>query len=180
MQQIVSSGNDYLIAVKGNQPTLFDYLQQQFECHPLISQDHQVERNRNRYVERRVSVSDAIEGIDPKWMGVKRIVRVERWGTRGKRSFRETQFYLSSLSLDAIGFARLIRQHWHVENRLHWVKDVVMKEDTTPVCDGHAIINFAIIRTIALNLFRHNGFDSITQGIRRVAHDIPRLFSFFQ
>lgn len=180
MQRIVSSGNDYLIAVKGNQPKLFDALEQQFECHRFTSQDHQVERERNRWVERRISVLDAFDGIDPNWVGVKRIVRVERSGTRGNRSFCQTQFYISSLSLDAAGFARLIRHHWHVENRLHWVKDVVMKEDTTPVCDGHAIINFAIVRTIALNLFRRNGFDSITKGVRRVAHDIPRLFSFFQ
>jgi predicted transposase YbfD/YdcC len=87
---------------------------------------------------------------------------------------------LSLNRLNAAGFAQRIRQHWHIENRLHWVKDVVLKEDQAPLCDGHALTNFAIVRTIALNLFRQHGFDSITQGLRRMAHDIPGLFSFFQ
>ncbi|MBW4579073.1 MAG: hypothetical protein KME42_05790 [Tildeniella nuda ZEHNDER 1965/U140] len=73
-----------------------------------------------------------------------------------------------------------MRQHWHIENRLHWVKDVVLKEDLAPLCDGNAPVNFALVRTMALNLFRQHGFDSITQGLRRLAHDIPTLFSFFQ
>ncbi|HEY9897428.1 MAG TPA: hypothetical protein V6D34_18785, partial [Candidatus Sericytochromatia bacterium] len=48
-----------------------------------------------------------------------------------------------------------------------------------PLCDGHAPVNFALVRTMALNLFRHHGLDSITQGLRRLAHDIPTLFPFF-
>jgi predicted transposase YbfD/YdcC len=62
----------------------------------------------------------------------------------------------------AAGFAQHIRQHWHMENRLHWVKDVVLKEDQAPLCDGHALTNFALVRTMALNLVRQHGFDSIT------------------
>lgn len=180
MQQIVSHGNDYLIAVKGNQPTLLTALKTQFDAAEELPQVELMERTRDRVVKRCVSVLDTPVGIDPAWVGIKRMVRVERSGTRSRKPFHETVFYISSLSLDAAGFAQRIRQHWQVENRVHWVKDVVMKEDVTPVCDGHAMINFAIIRTIALNLFRHHGFASITQGIRQVAHDIPRLFSFLQ
>lgn len=131
-------------------------------------------------MERRVSVLDTVEVIAPQWHGVKRIIRVERWGTRGNKPFRETMVYISSLALDAAEFAQRIRQHWHVENRWHWVKDVVLNEDRAPLCDGHALINAAIVRTIVMNLFRGHGYDSITQAIRRFAHDIPRLFSFFQ
>ncbi|MBD2075517.1 hypothetical protein H6F86_16760 [Phormidium sp. FACHB-592] len=57
---------------------------------------------------------------------------------------------------------------------------MVLKEDGSSLCDGNAPANFAIVRTIALNRFRHHGFDSITQGLRRLAHDLPMLFSFFQ
>lgn len=67
-----------------------------------------------------------------------------------------------------------------MENKLHWVKDLVLGEDKAPLWAGHALTNFAIIRTIAVNLFRLNGFASITKGIRAIAHDIHRLFSFFQ
>jgi len=88
-------------------------------------------------------------------------------------------FYISCLTLDAAGFAQRSRQHWHLEKRLHWVKDVVLQEELAPLCDGHAPVNFALVRTMALNLFRHHGLDSITQGLRRLAHDIPTLFPFF-
>jgi hypothetical protein len=67
-----------------------------------------------------------------------------------------------------------------IENRLHYPKDVVFAEDSAPLCDGYAPANFAIIRTIALNLFRLHGFASITKGIRHLAHDISHLLSFFQ
>jgi predicted transposase YbfD/YdcC len=89
-------------------------------------------------------------------------------------------FYISSLQLDAVEFAELIRHHWHIENRLHWVKDAVLKEDKTPLCDGHALVNFAIVRTLCINLFRLNGYDSITKGLRMLGHDVKALFSFFQ
>jgi predicted transposase YbfD/YdcC len=60
----------------------------------------------------------------------------------------EKVFYISSLSENAAEFAQRIRAHWHVENRLHWVKDVVLKEDESPLCGGYALINFGILRTI--------------------------------
>lgn len=178
--QIIRSGNDYLITVKGNQPKVFEQLQTQFEQAPAQNVDSQTEQTRDRQTQRTVSVLDHVAGLDPQWVGVQRLVRVERVGTRANRPFSETMFYISSLTLDAAEFAQRIRHHWHIENRLHWVKDVVLQEDLSPLCDGNAPANFAIVRTMALNLFRHHGFDSITQGLRRLAHDLPTLFSFFQ
>ena len=180
VEQIINSGNDYVIAVKANQPNLFEHLHQQFEQQIPQSVDTEIEQTRDRQTQRTVSVLDKVDDIDPAWSGVQRLVRVERSGTRAGQPYNETMFYLSSLTLDAVGFAERIRQHWHIENRLHWPKDVVLAEDTAPVCDGYALVNFAIVRTIAVNLFRQAGFGSITKAIRRCAHDISRLFSFFQ
>lgn len=142
--------------------------------------DTQTEQTRDRQTQRTVSVLNRVDGIESDWHGVQRLVRVERLGTRAGKPYHETMFYLSSCALDAAGFAQRIRQHWHIENRLHWPKDVVLAEDTAPVCAGYALVNFAIVRTIAVNLFRRAGFDSITKAIRLCAHDIRRLFSFFQ
>jgi predicted transposase YbfD/YdcC len=155
-------------------------LQTQFEQVPAQSVDTQPEQTRERQTQRTVSVLDRVAGIESQWVGVQRIIRVERVGTRANRPFSETMFYISSLTLEAAEFAQRIRQHWHIENRLHWVKNVGLKEDLSLLCDGNAPANFAIVRTIALNLFRQQGFDSITQGLRRLAHDIPALFSFCQ
>jgi predicted transposase YbfD/YdcC len=180
VEQIINSGNDFVITVKGNQPKLYEYLQAQFEQHEAQSITDQTEQTRNRITQRTLSVLDTVAGLDAAWVGVQRLIRVKRSGLRGVEPVYETMFYISSLAADAATFSRVIRQHWHIENRLHWVKDVVLNEDSTPLCAGHAPENMAILRTIALNLLRLQGFASITQGIRAVAHDICRLFSFLQ
>ncbi|MBW4542570.1 MAG: ISAs1 family transposase [Myxacorys chilensis ATA2-1-KO14] len=180
VEQIIESGNDYIITVKGNQPKLYQYLQAQFEKHQTQDVDNQTEQARNRITQRTVSVLDNVEELDTAWVGVRRFIRVERIGIRGTEPTHEAMFYISSVAADAKVFSRLIRDHWHIENRLHWVKDVVFKEDLTPICSGHAPENMAILRTIALNLFRLHEFTSITKAIRAVAHDVRRLFCFFQ
>jgi hypothetical protein len=180
VELIIDSGNDFVIAVKGNQPKLYEHLQAQFKQHEAQSVDDQTEQTRDRITQRTVSVLDTVAGLDAAWVGVQRLIRVERTGIRAVEPVHETMFYISSLAADAVTFSRLIREHWHIENRLHWVKDVVLHEDTTPLCAGYAPENMAVLRTIALNLFRLSGFASITKGIRAVAHDLRRLFSFLQ
>jgi predicted transposase YbfD/YdcC len=180
VQQIIASGNDYLIAVKANQPNLFNEIACQFEQAPVLSVQSEQEKTRDRQTQRTIMVIDTVAGIDPDWVGVQRLIRVQRSGTRANKPYEEMVFYISSLSSDAAGFAQRIRAHWHIENRLHWPKDVVLKEDTSPLCDGYAPVNFSIVRTISINLFRNGGFHSITKGIRLLAHDVRRLFSFFQ
>jgi hypothetical protein len=179
-QQIIAAGNDYLMTVKGNQQTLFNQLKTQFEQLPPLSVDHPSDRTGERLPHRSVSGLDQIPALDPQWVGIQRLIRVERTGTRAGKPYDETMFYISSLTLDAGGFAQQIRAHWQMENRPHWVKDGGLKEDESPVCDGNAPINFGIVRTFGLNLFRLNGFDSITKGLRFLAHDVRKLFSFFQ
>lgn len=180
VEQILESSNDFVITVKGNQPKLYQHLQAQFQRQEAHSVADQTEQVRNRITRRTLSVLETVEGLDIAWHGVQRLVRVERTGIRGVEATYETMFYISSLAEDAKRFSRRIREHWHIENRLHWVRDVVLKEDTAPICAGHAPENLAILRTVALNLLRLQGFASITKGIRAVAHDVHRLFSFFQ
>ncbi len=73
-------------------------------------------------------------------------------------------------------FAQKIRQHWGIENRLHWVKDVIFGEDTAPFTNHNAATNWSIIRNIAINLARKGGYDSLTKAERFLAHDIDKLF----
>lgn len=180
VEQIINSGNESVIAVKKNQPKLYEWIETQFEQHPPDSVADDMEHTRNRTTQRTVSVLKALPGLDIAWLGVQRLIRVERTGIRGTEPVHQTMFYFSSLAADAEELSRRIREHWHIENRLHYPKDVVFAEDTAPLCDGYAPANFAILRTISLNLFRLHGFASITKGIRHLAHDVVRLFSFFQ
>jgi len=180
VEQIVESGNDYLIAVKGNQPKLYASLEAEFESRSPDSRDDQTETVRDRITQRTVSVLSATANLATVWTGVQSLIRVERTGVRGTEALHETMFYISSLTADARQLGEWIRAHWQIENRLHWGKDVVLKEDTAPMCSGNAPENMAILRTMTVNLLRLNGFASITQGIRAVAHDLDRLFSFCQ
>ena len=66
--------------------------------------------------------------------------------------------------------------HWGIENRLHWVKDVIFGEDAAPFGNCNAATNWSIIRNIAINLARKGGYDSLTKAQRFLAHDIDKLF----
>ena len=180
VKQIIDSGNDFVIAVKKNQPTLYQFLETQFEQPVLESLDVQNERIRGRVTQRTVEILSDVTGLDPGWIGVQRLIRVERTGTRGSNPYAETRFHISSLRADATEFSARVRGHWQIENGLHWSKDWVLNEDTAFLCAGYALANFTIIRPMAMNLFRQHGFLSITQGLRHLAHDVRLLFSFLQ
>ena len=70
-----------------------------------------------------------------KWAGIKTVVCVERRRIEQDRESRETAYYISSLTADVTELARSIRGHWEVENKAHWVLDVVYKEDECAVTD---------------------------------------------
>lgn len=82
---------------------------------------------------------------------------------QSKKSSHNTEsYYISSLkSNDALDFAKGIRGHWLIENKLHWVKDVIQREDSTRNNSKYAPKNMSIIRNIAINIFRNNGYDSV-------------------
>jgi predicted transposase YbfD/YdcC len=76
----------------------------------------------------------------------------------------ETRYYISSLAADAERINRAVRQHWGIENSLHWVLDVAFSEDRSRKRAGHAAQNFSLITRIALNLLKHD--TSVKLGIR--------------
>lgn len=95
-----------------------------------------------------------------------------------KKTFHQTQsYYISSLlSNDATVFSTGIRGHWLIENKLHWVKDVIQKEDTTRHKSGNAAKNMSIIRNIAINIIRDNEYDSVKHATLFFASNVKELF----
>lgn len=177
---IIEGGNDYALTVKGNQPRLLAQLKTKAEQQKPCERFVDIEKTRGRTTCRIVSVFADLRGIDLDWLGVKSFIQVERIGIRSGKQDQKTNYYISSLLTKAIIFADGIRQHGGIENRLHWVKDVIFGEDTAPFTNYNAATTWSIIRTIAINLARMSGYDSLTKAERFLAHDIDKLFSLLE
>lgn len=136
---IRDAGADYLLAVKANQPTLRQEIETFFKDAPEASLDRCVDldKGHGRIEQRAVCVSrqtDWLEG-ERRFPGELRlpdvavIIKVEsRTELKGRCRF-ETRYYISSAKLSAAAFAEAVRGHWRIENSLHWVLDVVFKDD---------------------------------------------------
>lgn len=182
-EQIIDGGNDYVITLKANQPTLLQQAQltvEQAVQSGNYDQFLDVDSSRNRYVCWIVKVVKDLADIDLDWRGLSSIIEVTRCGLRQGSLFHEVHYYISSLQTKAEEFAQGIRGHWGIENLLHWVKDVVFGEDQAPFAAFNAATNWSIVRNIAINIARHNGYHSLTKAKRFLAHDIPKILSFFE
>ena len=177
---ILESGNDYVIAVKDNQPKLHSHIKRIAALRKPTSRVVETEKTRGRFTTRTVEVFYDLNGIDPEWTGIKSLIRVERFGTRKGKKYHEIVCYISSLICTAKEFSLGIRGHWGIENCLHWVKDVVLKQDSSTIRLGNAPTNLSIIRTIALNILRRNGYTSITIAQRFISHDIDKLLHLME
>ncbi len=94
------------------------------------------------------------------------IAMVENHVEREGRKSSERRYYLSSVKLDAQAFAAAVRAHWGIENRLHWVLDVVFHDDLTRLRTGSGPQNMAVVKHIAMNLVR-NPNDKHSLKVRR-------------
>ncbi len=88
------------------------------------------------------------------WKDLKTVIQVRRERKEGNKSSKETKYYITSLDTSAKYLLSKVRGHWGIENRLHWVLDVVFKEDASRVRSENSPENFAIVRQVALNLLR--------------------------
>jgi len=151
----------YLLAVKDNQPTLRAAVETVFEraCDAdfvgVRSDGHEaVEDGHGRHEERYVTVVFEASGLPPDWPDVAAVILVNREREVEAKRTTTAHYYITSYDGTAAEFARWVRGHWDIENGLHWVLDVIFREDRSRVRQEHAGANLALIRRVAVSLLR--------------------------
>lgn len=181
MKTIVESKNDYVVKVKKNQPNLLKAIKETVENSIPADFFKTEEKSRGRYEKREISVFNPSENIPDGWAELNRIIYVERHFKTPEKLHQSRSYYISSVkSDDAEYFAAGIRGHWHIENRLHYVKDVVMKEDSSGIKNVNAAANLSVFRNIAINIVRGNGFDSVKDASVYFAGNIMKLLKIMR
>ena len=162
-QKIVDKKADYILALKGNQGALrrdvelfvAEQKARDFKD-TTVSRAETVDADHGRIETRAVTVIHDIEWLQEQhaWPGMKSVIIVESTRETSGKTERETRFYITSLVLLANQIALLVRDHWAVENSLHWVLDMVFRDDECRLRTDHAPANLTTLKHMALNLIR--------------------------
>jgi predicted transposase YbfD/YdcC len=164
--------------VKGNQRNLHKVIENHTKEQEALTIYTDKEKTRNRQSKRKVEVFSVPLNLDLKWHHVGCVIKVERKGMRGNEPYHRVGYYMSSLPPSCKRLAEGIRGHWLIENRLHWVKDTVQVEDRSPQKAGSVPINLSLLKTWVLTLVRLNGYDSLTDAIANLSHNLRYMLSF--
>ena len=160
---ILARGADYLLALKDNQKSLatevalfFDAPERRGPVHTTTDGDHGRIEIRSHWVSTSVDwlQSDRSAPGEPRFPGLKAVAMVEARVERDGKTTTSRRFFLSSLALDPPLLARAVRAHWGIENRLHWVLDVVFHDDLMRLRTEEGPKNMATIKHMAMNLIR--------------------------
>jgi len=164
-KQIVDQGADYILSLKGNQGNLHKEVELLFEdakkndFKDLSHEIHtSVDGGHGRVETRRCTVIADEDWFEEKskWKKLTTFGMVESKREMGDETTQETRYFISSLPCDAKRFAEAVRDHWSVENSLHWCLDISFREDDCRIRKGHAPENLAIIRRFALSLIKRD------------------------
>tara|TARA_R110002049_G_scaffold223592_1_gene395257 strand:- start:52 stop:1176 length:1125 start_codon:yes stop_codon:yes gene_type:complete len=154
---------DYVLAVKENQPQLKEAIEDffvQFCAMPASQTPHQakedISKEHGRVETRRCYVFDALDCLpDPsRWPDLRSFAVIEATREIQGKTTQERRYYISSLAPDADALAKAVRQHWSIENQVHWCLDVTFADDQMRARTAHAGHNLAILKRLTLNLIR--------------------------
>lgn len=172
--KIIEGGGDYVLAVKGNQPTLHIEVQEAFES-ALENNRQEVdfyetnEKDHGREDTRRYYVINDIEDLEKTddFAGCSAIGMVESIRTiNGERSMEKRYFILSFITIASF-FAKCVRDHWQIENKLHWGLDVAFREDESRIRKDNAPANMGTIRRVGLNMIKQEKTEKVGVEIKR-------------
>ena len=163
-RQIVAGGADYVLAAKGNQPTLQQGIAKHFDDHleddfarTQVRRYQTEEKGHGREELRYYYICPVPNGLPDRsrWAGLKAIGIAISITQRNGKECNEVRHYILSKYLSGRRFGEAVRSHWGIENRLHWQLDVTFQEDQCRIRKGHADANFSTLRRTALSLLKN-------------------------
>lgn len=170
--KITEGGGDYLLALKKNNKALYEQVSEH-----MLQRREQLPRHEwvdfgSGRIERRVcyecgdlALLDGLGG----WPAVSRVVMVVASREKQGQLTKQTRFYLSSLEADARTFNLLVRNHWGIENKLHWMLDVCFAEDRCRTRKGNGADNMATLRKMALQVLNQQKDKESIKSRRKMA-----------
>jgi predicted transposase YbfD/YdcC len=189
-QKIKDKGADYLLALKGNQTTLCADVElfiaeqraKNFVDAKISRHEDEFDKNHGRIERRTCTVIHEVDWLQAihAWPGLKSLVIVESYRESAGKIQTETRLYICSLDWTAAKIASFVRAHWEVE-AMHWIMDMVLRDDEARVRKHNAPENFTIIKHMATNLLRRaKSKDSLRLRRKVAAWDDRFLISLVQ
>ncbi len=166
----MDGGNDYLIQVKGNRKNLFEAVKTYESQSDHISEYNKTEKNRGREENRIIRVYEpSFDDAElNKWKKINHILILTSSGIRKGKAYNHNHYYITSRTeQSAQYYADKIRGHWGIENKSHWVKDVIMNEDGSRIKNLARSTIMSSVRCLIQNIFRLNNYQSIKYGIEK-------------
>jgi predicted transposase YbfD/YdcC len=172
---VTNRGGHYVFVVKKQLHRLHDLLHDLDWTHAPAHTGHDIGHGRTE--QRTLDILPAPDNTN--FPGAAQVFRITRERTDHATGKHETHTWVGLTSLAAehatpTQIAALLRGHWHIENRLHWVRDVTYREDHSQVRTGNAPHTMTSLRNLAISALRHTGATNIAQALRTMARDITR------
>jgi predicted transposase YbfD/YdcC len=176
-QLILTRHADYVMTVKANMPTLYRQLKKlPWKAVPAVSS---VTKDHGRRARRTIKVA-----LAPAWIGfdsAAQVAQLRRTVVKnGKKTVEVAYLITSDRSASPETLAAWVRGHWHIENKLHWVRDVTYQEDKSLVRTGNAPRVMASLRSLAISILRLDGHANIAAANRHHARDPQRTLKLLQ
>lgn len=162
-EKVIDAGGDYILALKGNQGTLHQEVQDYIVTHmendfakvPARKYEEQIKGHGrvDTLTYYQMPVPDVLTTAE-KWKGLKTIGVAIRVSKQGERETSDVRYYISSTKIGVKRFAERVRGHWAIENSLHWCLDVTFREDDSRLRNRHAADNLAWLKRFAISLLK--------------------------
>lgn len=182
--QIVDKQADYLLALKKNNQALYEQVSEWMKTRKERLAVHKdIDFGSGRIETRHCYLCENLSFLDDltEWKGIQSVIMVETMQEKEGSTASETRFYLSSKKADASFFNKAVRNHWKIENSLHWQLDVTFLEDRQRVQMNHAAENIATLRKMGLQLLlRNKGSKSVKTTRNQAAWNDECLMSILK